>query len=79
MNVRPHRDRYESPRSADLRVLLAIAETGSQARAATKLELTVPAVHARLRRLYKERGIPKGSSAARAVWLLREELESLAA
>lgn len=71
------RDRYAAPHLADLKVLLAIAETGSNAAAARKLGLTSAAVGARLHRLYLERGIPSGSSAAYAVWRLRGEMEAI--
>lgn len=75
-----HRDRYDAPKTADLRVLLAVAETGSVASAAQVLGLSRPAVYARLQRLYRERGIEGDRMmAVHAVWQLRRELEDLAA
>lgn len=77
--VRRHADRYEAPHTADLRALLALAETGTTAAAAQMLGLTPAAVYSRLHRLYLERCIPVGSSYAYAVWLLRDELAALVA
>jgi predicted ArsR family transcriptional regulator len=71
-------DRRRRPREADLHVLRAVVETGGVAEAGAHLGITQQAVRHRLHRLYRERGIQGGSmAAARAVWLLRDELEAI--
>lgn len=75
--IRRHQDRYESPLTADLRVLKAVAETGSRQGAADVLHITPASVSFRLARLYRERHIVGGM--VQAVWILRSELEDLAA
>ncbi len=67
----------------DLHILLAVAETGSIGAVARRYGKSEMAIRHRLHRLYREHGLSSdvGSSVviARAVWLLRHDLEHLAA
>jgi predicted ArsR family transcriptional regulator len=74
VTIQPWRDRWRNPKTADLIVLRAYAETGTVDGAARELGLTVAAARKRLHRLYRERGF---ASAVQAVWALRAELAEL--